>query len=31
MRYSIPGMSRKRNFHWFYLLFFTKRMNICIE
>ncbi|CAN1359517.1 hypothetical protein LINPERPRIM_LOCUS44558, partial [Linum perenne] len=28
MRYSTPGMSRKRNFYWFYLLFFMKRMNL---
>jgi hypothetical protein len=31
MRYSTPGMNRKRNLYWFYLLFFMKRMNLFIE
>ena len=31
MRYSTPGMNRKRNIYWFYILFFMKRMNPFIE
>ncbi|CAN0933257.1 hypothetical protein LINGRAHAP2_LOCUS38723 [Linum grandiflorum] len=31
MRYSTPGMNRKRNLYWFYLLFFMKRMHFFIE
>ena len=31
MRYSTPGINRKRNIYWFYILFFMKRMNPFIE
>ncbi|MBA0618920.1 hypothetical protein Godav_028183 [Gossypium davidsonii] len=31
MRYSTPGMIRKRNLYRLYLLFFIKKMDLFIE